>query len=377
MRWSSGCSGSLLARRFPPRWVSLLLNQAPRTPSARRELDAVSKTVGLTSFLAYTNRRLIWAYPTLLEELEQLLGRAVSTISSSHTEREAGAHLRLLRLRSVGLRLCAPQTERAEHTAGSFSDCLRAALLLTPPASAVRDAVGRAACSSCLGAAHVLAAPAAAVRTAVRRATAWYRLGAAVVLAACAAAMRHAVVRAGSSHLGADAVLAAFAAAQPPAVCVAVSAACRHRREATPIRAQLAAAMRVAPLIAASSSGLGAAQVLATPAASMRLAGARAAYSGLGAALFLAPPASAVRDAVRRAASFCRLWAALLLAPPAASMRLAGARAAYSGLGAALLLAPPAPAMRDAVSRATTRDPLGATHFLTSPAPAMRGAEFA
>jgi hypothetical protein len=41
---------------------------------------------------------------------------------SSHTEWEAGAHLRLLHPRAVGLQLCAPQTERAEHTAWSFSD---------------------------------------------------------------------------------------------------------------------------------------------------------------------------------------------------------------------------------------------------------------
>ena len=152
MRWSSGCSGSLLARRFLPRWVSLLSNHAPRTPSARRELDVLCE-----------NRRLdlpprVYEQTTHLglpyharPDLEQLLGRVVSTVSSSHTEREAGAHLRLLCLRAVGLRLCAPQTDRAEHAAWTSSDGLRAALLLTPPASTVRDAVERSACSSCLG----------------------------------------------------------------------------------------------------------------------------------------------------------------------------------------------------------------------------------
>jgi hypothetical protein len=140
---------------------------------------------------------------------------------SSHGEREAGAHLRLLCLRAVGLRLCAPQTERAEHAAWHSSDGLRAALRLTPLASTVRDAVERAACSSCLGAAQVLAAPAAA----------------------------------------------------------------------------------------------------------MRDAGACVASSSLEAALLLAPPASAVRDAGARVA-FSRLEASLLLAPPASAMRLAGARVA-------------------------------------------------
>jgi hypothetical protein len=89
---------------------------------------------------------------------------------SSHTEREAGAHLRLLRLRAVGLRLCAPQTERAVHTASnSDSDCLGAALRLAPLAASVRLAVPRAASSSSLGAAQVLAAPAAAMRRAGTR----------------------------------------------------------------------------------------------------------------------------------------------------------------------------------------------------------------
>jgi hypothetical protein len=47
----------------------------------------------------------------------------------------------LLRLRTVGLRLCAPQTERAARAAWSLSDCLRAARLLALPAPSVRDAV--------------------------------------------------------------------------------------------------------------------------------------------------------------------------------------------------------------------------------------------
>jgi hypothetical protein len=33
LRWSSGCSGSLVARRFPPRWGLLLSNHAPHMPS--------------------------------------------------------------------------------------------------------------------------------------------------------------------------------------------------------------------------------------------------------------------------------------------------------------------------------------------------------
>ena len=44
------------------------------------------------------------------------------SVAHTHGEGEAGAHLRLLRLRAVGLRLCAPQTERAEHTAWCSSD---------------------------------------------------------------------------------------------------------------------------------------------------------------------------------------------------------------------------------------------------------------
>jgi hypothetical protein len=39
----------------------------------------------------------------------------------------------------------APQTQRAERAAWSSSDCLGAALLLTPPAAAMRDAMQRAA----------------------------------------------------------------------------------------------------------------------------------------------------------------------------------------------------------------------------------------
>ena len=110
---------------------------------------------------------------------------------SSHGEREAGAHLRLLCLSGVGLRLCAPQTERAEDAAWHLSDGLRAALLLTPLASTVRLAVGRSATSSCLGAALVLAAPATPMRLARAR-VAYSRLEAALLLAPSASAMRDA-----------------------------------------------------------------------------------------------------------------------------------------------------------------------------------------
>ena len=61
----------------------------------------------------------------------------------------------LLRLRTVGLRLCAPQTQRAERAAWSVSGCLGAALVLAAPASAMRLAVQRAALS-CLRPRHAL-----------------------------------------------------------------------------------------------------------------------------------------------------------------------------------------------------------------------------
>jgi hypothetical protein len=112
---------------------------------------------------------------------------------SSHT-REAGAHLRLLHLRAVGLRRCAPQTERAEHAAWRSSDCLGAALLLTALAATVRDAVGRAATSCCLGAALVLAPPAPTVCVTVLLAASSSG-EASCLLAPPAAAMRCAVPR--------------------------------------------------------------------------------------------------------------------------------------------------------------------------------------
>ena len=67
-------------------------------------------------------------------------------------------------IRTVGLWLCAPQTQRAERAAWSSSDCLGAALVLAAPASAMRDAVGRAASLSRLDAARVLAPPAPSMR---------------------------------------------------------------------------------------------------------------------------------------------------------------------------------------------------------------------
>jgi hypothetical protein len=59
--------------------------------------------------------------------------------------------------------------QRAVHAAGSSSDWLGAAFLVAPPATTMRLAMWRAACSSCLGAALVLAPPAAAMRAAVPR----------------------------------------------------------------------------------------------------------------------------------------------------------------------------------------------------------------
>jgi hypothetical protein len=67
--------------------------------------------------------------------------------------------------------------------------------VLAPLAASVHNAVGRAACSRCLGAALVLAPPASAMRDAVERA-ALSGLGAAFVLAAPAASMSLAVPRA-------------------------------------------------------------------------------------------------------------------------------------------------------------------------------------
>ena len=81
--------------------------------------------------------------------------------------------------------------------------------------------------------------------------------------------------------------------------------------------------MRLAMLRAATSSSLGAAQVLAAPAPAMRLAGTRVAYGRLEAPLLLAAFAAAMRDAVKRAACSSRLGAALRLATPATAMRRA------------------------------------------------------
>jgi hypothetical protein len=99
----------------------------------------------------------------------------------------------LLRLRTVGLQLCGPQTQRAERAACSFSDRLGAALMLAPLAATVRLAVERVAFSS-LGAALVLAAPAAAVRDTVLG-VASSGLGAAHLLAPLAAAVRDTAAR--------------------------------------------------------------------------------------------------------------------------------------------------------------------------------------
>jgi hypothetical protein len=92
-------------------------------------------------------------------------------------------------------------TQRALHAAGSLSDCLGAALLLTALAPAMRLAMLRAAALSRLGAALLLAAPAPAMRLTVRRAACSRRLGAALVLAPPAPSMRLAVLRCVLSRL--------------------------------------------------------------------------------------------------------------------------------------------------------------------------------
>ena len=84
-------------------------------------------------------------------------------------------------------------------------------------------------------------------------------------------------------------------------------------------------------LRAASNSSLGAAQVLAAPAAAMRLAGTRVASSGLGTALLLAPFAPAMCDTMLRAASSSCLGAAQVLAAFASAVRSAALRAAFNG----------------------------------------------
>ena len=89
---------------------------------------------------------------------------------------------------TVGLRLCGPQTQRAEHA--TWSDCLGAALLLAALAPAVRLAMLRTASLSSLGAAQVLAAPAATMRRAGTR-VASSCLEAALLLAPSAPAVRH------------------------------------------------------------------------------------------------------------------------------------------------------------------------------------------
>jgi hypothetical protein len=83
-------------------------------------------------------------------------------------------------------------------------------------------------------------------------------------------------------------------------------------------------------LRAATFSRLGAAQVLAAPAATMRLAGTRVALIRLGTALLLTPLAAAMCDTMLRAASSSCLGAAQVLAAPAATMRDAGTRVALS-----------------------------------------------
>ena len=76
-----------------------------------------------------------------------------------------------------------------------------------------------------------------------------------------------------------------------------------------------------------------------------------ATFNALGAARVLASPTTAVRLTVLRATAIrcSRLGAALLLATLAAPVRLAVGRVAYSRLGAALVLAAPAASMRLAV----------------------------
>ena len=81
-------------------------------------------------------------------------------------------------------------------------------------------------------------------------------------------------------------------------------------------------------LRATVSSCLGTALVLAPLAAAMRLAGTRVALSRLGTALLLAALAPTMRVTALRAATSSCLGAAQVLASPAAAMRNAGARVA-------------------------------------------------
>jgi hypothetical protein len=75
LRWSSGCSGSLLARRFPPRWEVAAVNTRPPHALSSLRIRCCETTVGYTSLLVYEQTtRLSSPYPTT--ELEQLLGHS-------------------------------------------------------------------------------------------------------------------------------------------------------------------------------------------------------------------------------------------------------------------------------------------------------------
>jgi hypothetical protein len=144
-----GCGGAAAAAAPSSRVASLRAGSRcvnTRPPHMHPQLAANSmleKTVGLTSLLALRTddspELTLPCTTTGTRAAPWALAVWFLPKRSSHAEREAGAHLRLLRLRAVGLRLCAPQTERAEHTAWCASDCLGTALLLTAPAPTVRE----------------------------------------------------------------------------------------------------------------------------------------------------------------------------------------------------------------------------------------------
>jgi hypothetical protein len=194
-------------------------------------------------------------YNTSLRSLECGLPRTLHLppVESSHQLLD---HTRGLgRLSLATLLLCivlcivgllALETWPAVHTAGSFGDCLGAALLVAAPAAPMRLTVRRAASLGGLGATHVLAAPA-------------------------------------------------------PTMHVTELLASSSSSEAALLLAPPAASMRDVVRRAASFSSLKAAILLAPPATPMRLAGTRVAYGGLGTALLLAPFSPAMRNAVRRA----------------------------------------------------------------------------
>jgi hypothetical protein len=78
------CSGALLARRFPPRWVLLLSTHAPRTPSANRELNAArTRRLDLPPRVYEQTTHLSLPSPALPPELEQLL-RLTSCVVSTY-----------------------------------------------------------------------------------------------------------------------------------------------------------------------------------------------------------------------------------------------------------------------------------------------------